>query len=128
MLGITPKKPTSDVSLLPPATAPIKTFIDGFTRIRDPEVLDNPFTPEKVSSQISLSVYNRPSSVANRRPHTAYTADELVRKQPGWKPPAAAADGEELAPPEIKREASLPEFKISGQFNFVSKNAADSTR
>ena len=89
---------------------------------------DNPFTPDKVSTQISLSVYNRPSSVANRRPRTAYTADELVRKQPGWKPPPATAEGEELAPQEIKREPSLPEFKLSSSFNFVSKNAADSMR
>jgi len=65
--------------------------------------------------------------MANRRPHTAYTADDLVRRQPGWKPQAPAAD-EEVAPPEIKREPTLPEFKICGQFNFVSKNAQDSVR
>lgn len=65
--------------------------------------------------------------MANRRPRTAYTADELVRKQPGWKPPPAA-EGEEQAAPEVKREPSLPEFKLSGSFNFVSKNAADSMR
>ena len=128
LLGITPKKPPSDLSLLPPKDKPIATFIDGFTRKREPEVCDNPFTPDKVSSQISLSVYNRPSSMANRRPRTAYTADELVRKQPGWKPPPATAEGEELAPPEVKREPSLPEFKLSSSFNFVSKNAADSMR
>ena len=63
------------MSLLPPATKPIATFIDGFTRKREAEELDNPFTPEKASSAISLSVYNRPSSVANRRPRTAYTAE-----------------------------------------------------
>ena len=97
LLGMTPKT-TSDPALLPPATQPIPTFVDGFTRLRDPEKLDNPFTPEKVSSQISLSVYNRPSSMANRRPHTAYTADDLVRKLPGWKPPPPGkdADGEPL--------------------------------
>jgi len=38
--------------------------------------------------------------MAARRPHTAYTADELVRKIPGWKPPPVAAteDGEAAAP------------------------------
>ena len=129
LLGITPKKVPQDVSLLPPAGQPIRTFVDGFTRTRDPEVLDNPFTPEKVKSQISLSVYNRPSSMATRRPHTAYTADDLLRKLPGWKPPAAAAGEEEnTPPPDEPRQASLPEFKLSSSFNFVSKNAADSVR
>ena len=50
LLGITPKKAPQDVSLLPPPTAPVPTYADGFTRRRDPEQLDNPFTPEKVSS------------------------------------------------------------------------------
>lgn len=122
----------SDKALIPPATAPIPTFVDGFTRKRDPEVLDNPFTPQKVSSQISLSVYNRPSSMANRRPHTAYTADELVRKLPGWKPPPPGkdADGEPLPPAEVadKREPVLPEFALSKQFDYVSKNATDTVR
>jgi len=75
LLGITPKKPPTDLSLLPPPTTAIPTFVDGFTRIRDPEELDNPFTPEKYKDEISLSVYNRPSTVANRRPKTAYTAE-----------------------------------------------------
>lgn len=75
LLGFTPKGLPSDLSLIPPATAPIPTFVDGFTRLREPEILDNPFTPQKAASQISLSVYNRPQSMADRRPHTAYTAD-----------------------------------------------------
>lgn len=66
--------------MLPPPTAPIRTYADGFTKIRDREDIDNPFTPEKVKSQISLSVYNRPSSMAARRNITCFTSDELVRK------------------------------------------------
>lgn len=45
LLGFTPKKPPTDPALLPPATAPVPTFVDGFTRLRGPEILDNPFTP-----------------------------------------------------------------------------------
>ncbi len=129
LLGFTPKK-QSDLSLIPPATAMIPTFVDGFTRLRTAEVLDNPFTPEKSHSQISLSVYNRPASMAARRPHTAYTADELVRKLPGWKPapPGKDADPEAQVLPEVQREPLLPEFAMSGQFNFVSKDATDNVR
>jgi len=52
------------------------------------------------------------------RPHTAYTADELVRKLPGWKAPTvpAPADGEpaEIAPMgSTARDPILPEFKVS---------------
>lgn len=132
LLGFTPKKLPSDLSLLPPATAPIPTFVDGFTRKREPEHLDNPFTPEKAPSQISLSVYNRPASMVARRPHTAYTADSLVRKLPGWKPApvAAAADGEMPEAPagESQREPKIPEFKISKQFDFITKDATDTAR
>ena len=110
---------------------PVRTFVDGFTRLRDPELLDNPFTPEKAASQISLSVYNRPTIMASKRPHTAYTADELVRKMPGWKPPPPGkdADGEPLPAQEVaQREPVLPEFAISKNFDFVSKNANDAMR
>jgi hypothetical protein len=70
--------------------------------------------------------------MAARRPHTAYTADDLVRKIPGWKPPPvpAAEDGEAAAqnPIDEPREPVLPEFHISKQFDFVSKNATDTMR
>lgn len=91
---------------------------------------DNPFTPEKVKSQISLSVYNRPHSMAHRRNRTHFTADELVRKQPGWKPTPVAGEAapEEPIVSDNLRESSLPEFSLSKTFNFVSKNAADSSR
>ena len=53
-----------------------------------PRILDNPFTPGDHRNQISLSVYNRPSSMANRRPKSSKTVDELINRLPGWKPPA----------------------------------------
>lgn len=69
--------------------------------------------------------------MALRRPQTAYTAEDLVKKLPGWKPPPEKKneDGEVISPPEeIQRVASLPEFALSKQFDFVSKNAIDSAR
>lgn len=54
------------------------------------------------------------------------TADELVRKQPGWKPQGEAAEVAE--PIDIKGESSLPDFSFSKTFNFVSKNATLSSR
>ena len=68
--------------------------------------------------------------MAARRPHTAYTADELVRKLPGWKPapPGKDADPEAQVFHEVQREPILPEFTMSGQFNFVSKDATDNVR
>jgi len=80
-----------------PATQPVSTFVDGFTRLREPEALDNPFTsPERTATQISLSVYNRPHTMSQRRPCTSRTNDDLIKRMPGWKPPATAAtaDGE----------------------------------
>ena len=66
--------------------------------------------------------------MANRRPNTSYTADSLVRRLPGWKPPKTAGDepAAEAAPTE--RIPLLPEFKLSSSFNPISKNAMDSVR
>lgn len=65
--------------------------------------------------------------MANRRPNTSYTADSLVRRLPGWKPPKTADEaGAEAAPTE--RVPLLPEFKLSSSFNPISKNAMDSVR
>ena len=70
--------------------------------------------------------------MALRRPQTAYTAEDLVKKLPGWKPPPEKKneDGEVISPKveEIQRVASLPDFALSKQFDFVSKNAIDSAR
>ena len=128
------KEPVTDVSLLPPPTQPIPTFVDGFTRKREPVTLDNPFTPDKVRSQISLSVYNRPASMARLRPSTAVTQDALIRKMPGYKPPAApkGEDGEEIPQAQLggisAREPILPDFKVSQSFDFISKNAINNAR
>lgn len=106
--------------------------MDGFTRLRQKELLDNPFSPERVHTQISLSVYNRPLAMSQRRPCTSNNTDELLRRIPGWKPaPAAAAEGEEPAADpmaQTMKEPILPEFGLSKTFNFISKNATDSVR
>jgi len=79
--------------------------------------LDNPYTADQIRSQISLSVYNRPTAMALRRPLTGKKPEDLVKKLPGWKPPPekAPAEGEELLPKveEMQRVVSLPEFAIS---------------
>ena len=59
--------------------------------------------------------------MAKLRPHTAYTADELVRKLPGWKAPTvpAPADGEPAELPPMgstARDPILPEFKVSASY------------
>ena len=69
--------------------------------------------------------------MSNRRPHTAYTADDLVRRMPGWKPAPPKAGEEPPEEPvqaEAPREPKLPEFAASKQFDFISKDAADSAR
>lgn len=62
-----------------------------------------------------------------RRPHTAYTADQLVRKLPGWKPAPPGKDGvvEEVEEP---KQPKIPEFAISKQFDFISKDMTDNVR
>lgn len=69
--------------------------------------------------------------MALRRPQTAYTQEELVKKLPGWKPPPEKKDENgEIIPraEEIHRVVSLPEFGLSKNFELVSKNALDSAR
>ena len=69
--------------------------------------------------------------MAARRPHTAYTAEDLVRKLPGWKPAPVAAteDGEPAAAAHDEpRVPLLPDFHMSKQFDFASKNATDTMR
>ena len=112
LLGsFTPKgKTSSESKLAPPEKVPIaqqtpvKSFVGG---LHNPSagparVLDNPFTPEGYQRQISLSVYNRPKSMAMRRPGAGRTADDLISRLPGYKAPAGPAregpDGEPLAP------------------------------
>ena len=67
--------------------------------------------------------------MAARRSKIHLTADEIVRKQPGWKPtPVPGEAPPEEAPPENERESKIPEFALSKTFSFASKNAADSSR
>ena len=69
--------------------------------------------------------------MSQRRPNTSYTAEDLVRRIPGWKPLAAVpVDGEpaEAVFNETMKEPILPEFGISKNFDYVTKNATDSVR
>ena len=67
-----------------------------------------------------------------RRPSSSYTAEDLVKTLPGWKPApaAAAAEGEEpvdqLA--QTMKEPILPDFGTTNKFNFITKTATDSVR
>jgi hypothetical protein len=71
----------------------------------------HPFTKENCDSQISLSVYNRPKSLAENLPLPIRKAEEYLKLVPGYKPPAtaasAAADPVSLEVP--KREAKIKE-------------------
>ena len=134
LLGFTKPKETDLAKLaLIPATQPIKTDVDGFTRLRDYEEPNNPFTPQRVDKCISLSVFNRPKSMVANRANRSKTCEELVRKIPGWKPkelpPDAIPDPADLQVPEgEEREALIPEFNMSNDFELVSKNCTDSAR
>ena len=54
---------------------------------------DEPYQKE---NDISLSVYNTPEMLAKRRYRPMTTQAELLRKLPGYKPPAQPAEGEEM--------------------------------
>lgn len=123
--GFTPTKNPSEIKLLTtekPEKVPIalqtpsKSFVGGLHNpsATPARALDNPFTPTQYGRQISLSVYNRPKSMANRRPITAKTSEELISRLPGFKPAAApkGEDGEPLPQLDAQsvREPTLPEF------------------
>jgi len=136
LLGITPQKDKSESALPPASKTPVKAgakkavkglgnpipkAIDGFTNIFKPQALDNPFTQDNYRNQISLSCFNRPKDMADRRPRTSKTTDELVRRLPGYKvqppKPEIGEDGEPLPvpEPEKQREPILPAMKIDFQ-------------
>ena len=127
LLGLTPKEKPVEA---PPPTAPegtkkkakglgqpVPKQLDGFTNVFKKQDVDNPFTKENWKNTISLSVYNRPQFMADRRPLTAKTTEDLVKRLPGWKPMEKKAetgpDGEPLPPPpeEPEREPVLPLFE-----------------
>lgn len=122
LLGLTPKKEAEPV---PPVGKPpgvmVPKQIDGFTKIFTKKDLDNPFSRDTWRNSISLSVYNRPRFMAERRPLTAKTKDDLIRHLPGWKyqPPKAEVgpDGEPVPEvlPEPQREPILPMFETPFQ-------------
>lgn len=135
LLGLTPKRNPNELPPAPVGKAPGKPIpkaTDGFTNIFHKKDHDNPFTRENWRNTISLSVYNRPQHVAERRPGTAKTTEDMVKNLPGWKPQEKKAevgpDGEPIAPPpaEPEREPILPAFETP--FQPVCKDATDSQR
>ena len=114
------------------ATGARKTITNLDTAPILPKILDNPFKPGSASKEISLSVYNRPMDMVNRRPRTAKTTTELVQLLPGYKPPKPkdeiGPDGEVIPPPptEPVRDPILPNFNTP--FEMISKDAADYMR
>jgi hypothetical protein len=91
--------------------------------------VDNPFMPHTVHKHMSLSVYNRPKEMAVRRPKTAATQHDMLKRLPGYKVPAAK-DGqpEAAAEPEAAREPLLPEINIPTEFEMITKDAIDCAR
>lgn len=60
--------------------------------------------------------------MANKRPHTSKTADQLISRLPGWKAPAAAVKKDEEAPEPVPvdsqsvKEPMLPEFMMADKW------------
>lgn len=121
------------LALLKAQQTPVPKAFDGFTNISEKKPLDNPFSRTSWKNQISLSVFNTPKVMAQRRPVTCKTTEELVRRLPGFKPipPKLEKDenGDPIPPPEPTekpREPVLPQFKVD--FQPVIKDATDSLR
>ena len=107
---------------------PIPKALDGFTNVFKQTELDNPFTADNWRYQISLSVFNRPKEMADRRPRTAKTTDELVKRLPGYKPPVSK-DEDGGAKKEMTKAASTAKsaksiVPIIGNANFGGKKGA----
>ena len=82
--------------------------------------------------QSSLSVYNKPKDLINRRPHSAHwTQHELLKDMPGYKPPTQPVNGEAPAPIEempVMKDPVLPTFLPSEEFELITKDATDVMR
>lgn len=93
----------------------------------------NPFSQETLKKDISLSVYNGPKDLVDRKPRPATTQDQLLRRIPGWKQPVAkaepGADGDSVPAPvttTVTREPILPAFPDMTEM--ITKDAADQYR
>jgi hypothetical protein len=82
------------------------------------------------SNVSSLSVYNKPNQLLNRRPHSAtWTAHELLKDFPTYKAPTIP--GGEGPPPEeapLMQEPVLPEFNKENPFDMISRDATNVMR
>lgn len=70
---------------------------------------------------ISLSVYNRPKTLAQSEQKAGKKPEDYLKQIPGWKPPAAPAGTVEEPLLELaKREPKLPEF--ASTFALITKD------
>jgi hypothetical protein len=70
---------------------------------------------------ISLSVYNRPKSLAQSEQKSGKKPEDYLKLIPGWKPPAAPTGTTEEPVLELaKREPKLPEFALT--FALITKD------
>lgn len=83
--------------------------------------VSHPFNMNNYDQSISLSVYNRPKSLAQSDQKAGKKPEDYLKLIPGWKPPAAPAGTTEEPVLELaKREPKLPEFASS--FSLITKD------
>jgi hypothetical protein len=93
--------------------------------------VDNPFSSETLTRDISLSVYNTPKKLVEVKERPVITQDYLLRGMKGYKPPVPKGEEGE-APPEVptgkaQRESILPEINTDvGEM--ITKDANDRFR
>lgn len=93
--------------------------------------VDNPFSSETLSRDISLSVYNTPKKLVEVKERPVYTQDYYLRGMKGYKAPVAKTEEGEPAPVETPgkpmRESVLPEIQTEvGEM--ITKDAQDRFR
>lgn len=96
--------------------------------------VDNPFTEDNCESHISLSVYNQPQMLIQRRPRPMTTQDQLLSRLPGWKKPVVkpeiGPDGEPIpipdSPVKEEREPLLPDLRNVSEM--ITKDGVDQER
>jgi hypothetical protein len=94
------------------------------------EEADHCFDAHSTANRSSLSVYNRPDELVNRRPHSAtWTQHELLRDMPGYKAPTVP--GGEAPPVEevpLAKDPVLPEFQQCEPFEMITRDATNVMR
>ena len=96
----------------------------------DPCQIDNPFSSETLSRDISLSCYNTPKKLVEVKERPVITQDYLLRNMKGYKPPKPKDGEEEVAPPvdaPVVREPVLPEIQTQVA-DMITKDGQDQFR